>query len=154
MARVNPYNPDSPALLAGEQLILVPKGRGDERSFRVLGRRKYKRLVLVTLAGINSLTELEPWIGSEVQIPAETLPSGGNDGLYHWEAIGLEVRTTDGIVVGRIDEVMTLPANDLWVVRAAGRETLVPVVNAIVLEVDLVAGTATIDPPAGLIPED
>ena len=154
MARVNPYNPDSPALLAGENLILVPKGRGSERSFQVRERRKHKRLVLVTLEGIDSLTELEPWIGSEVQIPAETLPAGGADGLYHWEAIGPEVRTTEGLVVGRIDEVIALPANDLWVVRAGGRETLVPVVDAIVTEVDLVAGTATINPPAGLIPED
>ena len=47
-----------------------------------------------------------------------------------------------------------MPANDLWVVRDGDRESLIPVVEPIVVEIDLPAGVAIIDPPAGLVPEE
>lgn len=154
MARINPFNPESPALLEGEELILVPRDGTPERTFELLERRPHKRIILARFAGIDSLDALEPWIGSEVQVPKDTLPEAGDDEHYHWEVVGLEVRTTEDAIVGRIEEVQSLPANDLWVVRAGARETLVPVVEPILVEVNLADGYAIIDPPDGLIPED
>lgn len=153
MARINPYNPDSPALLESEELVLAPRDGAADRTFKLLQSRPHKRVILVQLAGIDSLDELAPWIGSEVQVPKDSLPEAGDNEHYHWEVIGLEVRTTAGEVVGVIEEVQSLPANDLWVVRLDKRETLVPVVEPILVEVNLADGCAIIDPPDGLIPE-
>lgn len=106
------------------------------------------------LAKLESLNELEPWIGSEVHLERNELPEMGENSIYHWEAIGLEVRTIQGTLVGQIEEIQAMPNNDLWVVRLGDRESLIPVVEPIVVEIDLPGRTATIDPPDGLIPEE
>ena len=157
LARVKPFNPDSPALRDCEAVWL--KRRADEHAtrFEVTQSQKHKQVFLVGLAGIQSLNDLEPWMKSEVSIESATVPDAGEGELYHFEAIGLMVRTTDGEVVGKVVEVMPLPSNDLWVVESSGggsaREVLIPVVGAIVKEIDLTEGFAVIDPPAGLLEE-
>lgn len=112
-------------------------------------------MFLLGLEGIGSLNDLEPWLRSEVLIPTSAIPDPGEGELYHFEAIGLTVRTTDGATVGRVVEVMPLPASDLWVVESSpdgvGREILIPVVGAIVKEIDLGERVAVIDPPRGLL---
>ncbi len=114
-------------------------------------------MLLVGLAGIGSRSDLERWIGSEVHVDATTLPAAGEGELYDFEAIGLAVHTTGGILVGTVIDVLPSPANDLWVVEATpadgGREILIPVVGAIVIEIDLKSRVAVIDPPAGLLEE-
>jgi 16S rRNA processing protein RimM len=90
-------------------------------------------------------------------VDAESLPAAGEEEIYHFEALGLEVRTTAGEVVGEVVEVMPLAANDVWVVRrparSAGRasEVLIPVVGSVVTEIDLPRRVAVIDPLPGLL---
>lgn len=48
-----------------------------------------------------------------------------------------------------------MPAHDVLLLRTtAGEQVLVPFVSQIVPEVDVDAGTVTIDPPGGLLPEE
>jgi len=50
-------------------------------------------------------------------------------------------------------DVRALPAQDVLVVRTPGGEAWVPMVRALVREVDVAGGRIVIDPPAGLLPE-
>jgi 16S rRNA processing protein RimM len=133
---------------------LVSRDGSRQEAFDVLESRPHKKIILVHLAKLESLNELEPWIGSEVHLERNELPEMGENSIYHWEAIGLEVRTIRGTLVGQIEEIQAMPNNDLWVVRLGDRESLIPVVEPIVVEIDLPGRTATIDPPDGLIPEE
>lgn len=156
---MKPYNPESPTLSDCKVLWLKRPSDKAPTRFKVTQSRPYKRIFLVGLEGIDSLTALEAWFKSEVSVERSTLPEAEDGELYHFEAIGLSVRTVDGESVGTIREVMSLPANDLWVVDVPRlgkppREVLIPVVSAIVKEVDLKEGTALIDPPRGLLDED
>jgi 16S rRNA processing protein RimM len=63
-----------------------------------------------------------------------------------------EVVTTEGDVVGRVEDVLTLPAN--WVLRvrtADGREQLVPVIDDVVREMDRESGRVLIEAIPGLL---
>lgn len=156
---MKPYNPDSPTLADCDTVWLKRRGDAAPTKFAVRESRPHKRIFLVSLEGIDSLTALEPWFKSEVSVERSSVPAPNEGELYHFEAIGLEVTTVDGDVVGRIREVMPLPANDVWVVETKedgkpSREVLIPVVSDIVKEVDLKEGTARIDPPRGLLDED
>ncbi|UNS99265.1 ribosome maturation factor RimM [Streptomyces tubbatahanensis] len=74
--------------------------------------------------------------------------------FYDHQLEDLEVVTVDGTLVGRIESVAHLPAQDLLVIRGAdGGEVLVPFVSEIVPEIDLDAQRAVIDPPPGLLDE-
>jgi 16S rRNA processing protein RimM len=54
-------------------------------------------------------------------------------------------------VIGELTGIEPSPAQDLWVVRGAGREHLIPAVPEIVQEVDLDAKRVVIRPPEGLL---
>jgi 16S rRNA processing protein RimM len=56
-------------------------------------------------------------------------------------------------VVGVIERLEHLPAQDLLVVRAGDREVLVPFVRAIVPEVDVERRRVVVTPPDGLFEE-
>jgi 16S rRNA processing protein RimM len=65
--------------------------------------------------------------------------------------VGCEVRTASGTEIGRVSEVVPGPAQDLMRVATPDGERLIPMVEAIVVEVDTDARVVTIDPPEGLI---
>ncbi len=158
LARVKPYNPDSPSLATCSELWLKRRSDDSATRFEVTQTRPYKQIFLVGLEGIESLNDLEPWFRSEVSVDRRTLPEPEEGEIYHFEAIGLTVRTIDGDDVGKIVEIMPLPNNDVWVLESIGdgppREILIPVVSEIVKEIDLTQGFALIDPPLGLLDEE
>jgi 16S rRNA processing protein RimM len=57
---------------------------------------------------------------------------------YHWQIIGLEVKTEAGELLGKVVEILETGANDVYVVRnESGEEILLPAVESVVLEIDL-----------------
>ena len=153
---MKPFNPTSPTLTACDRIWLVHERSGRRASFRVRENRRHKGLFLLGLEGIDSLNDLEPWIGSSVEADADAIPEAGSGEVYHFEVVGLEVRTVAGETLGTVDEVMSLPAQDVWVIHGTGpdgkpREILLPAVDPVVREIDLSARVAIVDPPPGLV---
>ena len=67
------------------------------------------------------------------------------------QLIGLLVSTNDGDVIGKIVDVLHLPAQDVLVMNMHGKEVLIPFVDPIVPVVDLAQNMITINPPVGLL---
>lgn len=67
------------------------------------------------------------------------------------QLIGMLVCLLTGEVIGKVSEILHLPAQDVLVVNSFGKEILIPFVDPIVPKVDLLQGKITIDPPAGLL---
>ena len=67
-------------------------------------------------------------------------------GEYYWaDLVGLEVRTLDGVDLGRIEQLFETGSNDVIVVQGE-RERLIPYIwDQVVREVDLDAGTMLVD---------
>ncbi|CAN5503996.1 ribosome maturation factor RimM [soil metagenome] len=87
------------------------------------------------------------WVDQDpTQLPAE------QDAWYDYQLVGLRA-LRDGVEVGRVARVEHFPAQDLLVIATDSGEVLVPFVAAIVPAVDIVAGTVTVTPPAGLFEE-
>ncbi len=153
---MKPFNPTSPTLTSCDRVWLVHAASGRRASFRIRENRRHKGNFLLAFEGIDSLNDLEPWIGSIVEADADSVPAPAESEVYHFEVVGLEVRTREGEVLGEIVEVMDLPAQDVWVIHgpapAGGRrEILLPAAEHVVLEVDLAQKFAIVAPPAGLI---
>jgi 16S rRNA processing protein RimM len=77
------------------------------------------------------------------------MPAVG-EGQYYWADLeGLEVRHTDGRVLGRVQRMLATGANDVIVVRTPGepkREILIPFVpGTYVLDVDVAGGVIDVD---------
>lgn len=130
--------------------------RGDERQERrVQGVKPHSRgLFLLKLDGIDRREDAESLRGAELQVPRREvvpLPPGA---YYVFELVGARVMTREGRLLGRLADVLTTTANDVYVVEGQrGREILIPAVKHVVLSIDVKRGEIVVDPPPGLLEE-
>jgi 16S rRNA processing protein RimM len=107
--------------------------------------------LVVHFAGVFDRAAAEALRGVQLVIdPAQRPPLEGPDDFYDTDLIGLAARTVGGVELGPVHDVLHVAAAHYLVLEVDGRECLVPFVSAIVPEVDVAAGTVTIDPPEGL----
>ena len=66
-----------------------------------------------------------------------------------WE--GFEVTTNDGRRLGTVTETFSTGANDVWVVRDAEREHLIPAIADVVRAIDRDGRRIVIEPMPGLL---
>jgi 16S rRNA processing protein RimM len=124
----------------------------DERTVRrVRGARWQGDVILLSLADCDSPEAAAGLTGRLVALPrAEAVPPPPGH-VYPWQLIGCRVTTEDGREVGELSGIEPAPGQDLWVVRGAEREHLIPAVAEIVIEVDVNARRVVIRPPEGLL---
>lgn len=93
--------------------------------------------VVALLEGVDDRNEAETWIGLDIYIPHDQLPTLGENEFYWSDLIGLNVKNTDGVEFGRIDKMLETGANDVLVVKG-DQERLIPfVMHQVVVEVDI-----------------
>ena len=115
------------------------------------GRRQGKSLV-VRLNGCTDRNQAEQdFIGREIAVSRDSLPSLG-DGEYYWrDLIGLRVLLDDGRDIGRVERMMETGANDVLVLRPTPdsvdeeRRLLPYLPEQVVRDVDLAGGHMTVD---------
>jgi 16S rRNA processing protein RimM len=103
--------------------------------------------LIVHLDGVCNVAAAEKLRGAYLEVPAagvEPLPPGR---YYHWQLVGMRVFDPNGRELGVLRDVLTYPANDVFVVQEAEREVLVPALASVVIEVDLERGRVTVDMP-------
>jgi 16S rRNA processing protein RimM len=91
----------------------------------------------------------------EVSIPESSLPELSDGQWWAHQIEGCEVVTEDGRRLGIVIEVIPNPANDLWLaVDEQGRETLVPALKDVLVDVDTRAKRVLVkDVPGLTVPE-
>jgi 16S rRNA processing protein RimM len=67
------------------------------------------------------------------------------------DLLGATVVSDNGEIIGELSDMMSLPANDVYVINRGKKEILIPVVPEIVRGVDAKMGVITISPMDGLI---
>ena len=121
------------AFVAGES--------GSARPVQVCGAWPHKGRFVLKLEGVDSIDDAERYRGLDLRIPEEDLAALPAGSYYHHQLRGLRVEDPRGREVGRVAEVMETGGEaDVLVVRGAAGETLIPLADAFVREVDLVGG--------------
>ncbi len=102
--------------------------------------RQGRGMVWLKLVGCDSREAAEALRGQPVQVRAEEAPSPGEGEYYYHQLIGLEVWSEEGECLGRVVEVFPTGSNEVLVVHGEPGEILLPAIEEVVREVDLVAG--------------
>jgi len=76
------------------------------------------------------------------------LPEGQ---YYHHQITGLQVRTTQGELLGKITKVLSGKSNDNYIVQGASGEILIPAIEDVVKSIDIDQGLMTIEAIDGLL---
>lgn len=122
---------------------------GRDGDLTVVRARWNKDILLLSFEEVADRNGAEELRGTEL-FAAPDEP-GEDEGWYEEDLIGLAV-LVDGARIGSVTGLVTGEVQDLLQIELElGAEALVPFVDQIVPEVDLDAGTVTLDPPPGLL---
>lgn len=148
--RFRPDNPDSDSVEQVKRVFLERDGAS--REFRLTAMTPLNATTRrMTLEGIADIDAAESLKGAIVMLATEDVSAAKPGEFYYYEAIGCEVFLTDGSRLGAIEEIFSNGAHNVWVVRDAEREVLVPVIEDVVKAMDLPARRVTIEPIPGLL---
>ncbi|MFQ5547252.1 MAG: ribosome maturation factor RimM [Woeseia sp.] len=107
--------------------------------------KPHGKSVIAKLATVDDRDAAAELVDVEVAVSREQLPET-QAGEYYWTDLeGLKVVDKDGKELGQVDYLMATGANDVLVV-AGDRQRLIPfVMDAVILDVDLVKGVISVD---------
>lgn len=142
-----------PAELAGLRRLALRTAAGEERPVRIRRLRPKQGGWIVALEGLTDRGAAEELRGAVLLAPREDLPEPGADEWYVSDLVGLTVTTDDGRELGRLEEVLKLPAHDVYVVRGSWGEILLPAIADVVIAVDGEARRMTVHLLPGLADE-
>ncbi|MBR2566682.1 MAG: ribosome maturation factor RimM [Paenibacillus sp.] len=100
--------------------------------------RLHKNMYIVRLKEYGNINEVEKFKGGMAKVTKENLADLEEGEYYFHQIIGCAVITEEGDTLGTVSEILTPGANDVWVVKTpAGKEVLIPVIDDVVLDVDV-----------------
>lgn len=130
--------------------IIVRDLNGLDKELIINWVKPHGRGALLSLESITNRGHVEALIGCELYIEKARLPQL-ESGVFYWlELIGLDVVTTDGSYLGKIESIMQTGSNDVYVVKHHEHETLVPALEDVVIAVDLNKKQMRVELPEGL----
>jgi 16S rRNA processing protein RimM len=98
-------------------------------------RRQGERTI-VSFSEVTDRTTAESLRGRELFIATEQARDLQSGEYWDHDLIGCTVMTTTDTVVGTVTDVLHQPANEVLVVSRDGEEVLIPLVEAVVKEVE------------------
>ena len=124
-------------------------------SFHEVFRARYhKGRWLLSVRGIRSRTEIEPWQGQYLYLPEQALEDLPEGYFYEHHLTGLECVSVSGEALGTVSGVEPGPGQSRLIVRRGRRDFLVPYVPEIVRSVDLERRRIVLEPPSGLLDDE
>lgn len=122
----------------------------DGRSLVVLSARPHRDRFLVRFEGIEDRPAAEGARG-KLFVSQDDVRELEDDEFWPHDLVGCEAETPDGATIGSITGVRMGGVQDLLVIETPSGERLVPLVAALVPEVDVGAGRVVVDAPPGLL---
>jgi 16S rRNA processing protein RimM len=122
----------------------------------ITAARPHQGQLLLQFDGIHDRDEAEAIRGLWLFIPEEDAVALEEDTYFVHDIIGLSVQTSDGRLLGTVEEVLFTGANEVYVVATPGeprREILLPAIADVIREVNLEQGILTVELLPGLIDE-
>ena len=121
----------------------------------VKSHRKHKKFDLLSFEGHPSINDVEKYRDGILKVSKEeTIELPENEFYYH-EIIGAKVVEENGNELGKIKEIISPGANDVWVVqRPKKKDVLLPYIDSVVKTVDLENGVIYVEIPEGLIDDE
>lgn len=136
----------------GNTLYLFMENENEPLRLKITSHRTHKNFDLLTFENYTNINMSEALKGGILKVPESqlgTLPEGE---YYFHEIIGCTVYTDEGEEVGKIREILTPGANDVWVVKGkGGKDILIPYIHDIVSEIDVKSQKIIITPMEGLL---
>ena len=124
---------------------------GQRRLLTVAQARMQAGRPVVGFEGMESRDAAESLAGVELRVPEEALQALEPGRYYQYQLVGCTVETVEQSHVGTVARVEGGPGTSHLVVQGVRGEILLPLAQAICVEVDVAARRILVNPPAGLL---
>jgi len=112
---------------------------------------KNKGYVAVRFVGVDSEADAQRLLRKTVYLPDSFLPKLSGVHFYDHEIVGFDVEDVNRGHIGKVVQVLDLPANPLIEIKKDSVELLLPIQNGVVQYVDRNKKKLSVDAPPGLI---
>lgn len=142
---------DFPGRLRPGKIVFI----GDEHfEHTIRSRRRYTNDLLIALEGYDTPEAAGTLRNQMVYVRSDMIPALPEGEYYHHQLLGLQVISDEGQALGQLVQILETGANDVYIVRPdRGAEILLPAIDSVVLQVDLVRGEMKVHLLPGLLPE-
>ena len=118
---------------------------GEETTVDVVAVEARGNRLVAQIDGIEDRDAAAGLTGMEILVDRACFGPTADDEYYWSDLVGLEVRTADGVVLGRVAEMLETGANDVLVI-AGDRRLLIPFIqDQVIRSIDLEAGRIVVD---------
>ncbi|HKG96636.1 MAG TPA: ribosome maturation factor RimM [Pyrinomonadaceae bacterium] len=133
-----------------EELVLVSPG--GERSVGRLESYWFQNdRVVLKVAGYDDVEAAKQLVGFQFAVPESERVQLPSDHYYDWELEGCTVKVGSESI-GKVQSVLRTGGTEILAIADEnGKESLIPLVDSIVVEIDAAAKTIVVDPPEGLL---
>jgi 16S rRNA processing protein RimM len=136
-----------------EKLKTVWIGSDESQAVKhgVTAARVARSSVVLKLKGIDSRTAADSLRGHLIFIDSKDVVVPKKGSYFIHDIVGMSVEMESGEAIGTVQEVMQLPANDVWVVGGPRGEILIPAIKEVIRSVDVQRRRVVIRPLEGLL---
>ncbi|GAJ25297.1 16S rRNA processing protein RimM [Liquorilactobacillus sucicola DSM 21376 = JCM 15457] len=134
------------------KILYIPRD-GDKKpvALKIKNARSFKQFQLLIFEGMEDINLIEKYKGCKLMVSEQEQKPLAGEAYYHHQIVGLRVITNSGEMLGTIKEILTLGANDVWVVKRSGKkDLLLPAIKDVIKRVDIEAGTVNVELLDGL----
>jgi len=125
--------------------------RGVEFKKTIERVRYHKNLVMIKLEGIDTVEAANALRDGIIVVErSQALPLSENE-YYQKDLIGMTVKSAGGDVLGRLADVITTGANDVYIIkREVKKDLLIPAITDCIIDVNVAEKTMTVKLLEGL----
>jgi 16S rRNA processing protein RimM len=121
---------------------------------KVASYRRHKQFDCLTFENYNSINDIEKYKGCSLFVTKEQLSPLEQGDFYYHEIIGVQVVTDTGQELGRVKEILSPGANDVWVVDTGKKDVLIPYISDVVKNVDVANKVVIVHLIPGLVDDE
>lgn len=130
--------------------IFIEDEKGRPESYEILEASPHPPRLILQLKGIEKIEQAQPLIGKTILVEKEALPDL-EEGEYYWaDLLGMKVETREGKRIGKVREIFSTGAHDVYVVDGKRGEIFLPAVEDVIQSIDLKKGVMRVVRMKGL----
>ncbi len=136
----------------GSKLMMFPPEAGQPITIEILASREQKKMYVLQIKGYDNINQVEKYKGWELKVAeSERVPLPEGE-YYFRDIVGCAVESDEGEQLGTVKDILSTGANDIWVVQMPkGKDLLIPVIDDVVLNVDIAERKITVHLLEGLL---
>lgn len=148
---VNPETDFAGARFAVGNTLVIEHAGGQTSERRIAAVRFHDGRPIVALEGIDTMDAAEALAGAALKMREGDLAPLTPGTFYRHDLVGCQVTDRDGAPIGRVTRVEGPIERSLLVVATRRGEAMIPMVEGIVVKLDVASKEIVVDLPQGLV---